>query len=175
VDNPIVDKLEDNVRVPDLVYVSPGLGFKRSKESGGVELLEVPALDGPSGRGHLVDRHGREQGEVVRGGVGEHVHGGHKVLRHTDVVEDGLVLPCIAILLHVLAVGPLLDSCLQVPHVGVGHRAVVGMHEAPAPVPHVKPPGCVEVDIACEDDVVHLRRCRLNRAVVSLARSDHSL
>jgi hypothetical protein len=44
-----------HVRVPDLVYVSPGPGFEHSKESGAVELLEDPALNGLGGRGHLVD------------------------------------------------------------------------------------------------------------------------
>jgi hypothetical protein len=42
----------------------------------GGELLEVPLLDGLVGRGQLVNRHGREQREVVRGGVG---HSGSRV------------------------------------------------------------------------------------------------
>ncbi len=62
---------------------------------------------------------------MVRGGVGEHVHGVHKVLQHIDVVEDGPVFPRFDVLPHVLAVGPVRDSRLQVPHVGVVHLAVV--------------------------------------------------
>jgi hypothetical protein len=65
-----------------------------------------------------------------------------------SLLEDRRVPPCFNILPHVLAVGSVRDSCLQVPHVGVGHCAVVGEYEAPAPVPHVAPTGRVDVDVA---------------------------
>jgi hypothetical protein len=172
VDNLFVDKLEDGIRVLDPVYVGPGPGFERSKESRGGELFQVSLLDGLVGRGQLVNQHRREQQEVVRGGVGEHVDGGHKVPGHTHVVKDGLVLPSFAVFPHVPAVGPIRDARLQVPHVGVRHCVVLGEHEAPAPVPHVKPPCRVQVDIACKDNVVHLGRCRL-QLLLDLGQGGH--
>jgi hypothetical protein len=141
VDNPLVNELADGVWVLVPIYVGPGPGFKRSEESGGPDLLKVPLLDGPVEQGQQVDQQGREQREVVRGAVGEHVDSGDKVLGHTHVVKDGLVLPRFAVFPHVPAVGPVRDARLQVPQVGLRHRGVVGKHEAPAPVHHVEPPG----------------------------------
>jgi hypothetical protein len=66
--------------------------------------LAPAPLHGPGGRGHPVDRHDRDHGRVVRGGVGEHAHRGLQVLGHADVVEDRPVPPHFSVLPLVLAV-----------------------------------------------------------------------
>jgi hypothetical protein len=49
---------------------------------------------------------------------------------------------------------PVRDPRFQVPPVGLRNRGFVGEHKAPAPVPHVKPPGRVEIHVTCKDDVI---------------------
>jgi hypothetical protein len=154
--NPPGDKVQDLVRVPDLVHVQPGPGVQCLKVGRPLQGFEVPPLHGPGGWGHPVDRHGRDHGGVVRGGVTEHGHCGLQVLGHADVVEDQLVPPHFSAHPPVLAVRAVRDPHLQVPHVGLCYGVVVCEHEASPAVPHVAPPGRVEVDITYEDDVIHL-------------------
>jgi hypothetical protein len=71
------------------------------------------------------------------------------------------VNPHFAVLPLVLAVRAVRDPRCQVPHVGLRYGVVVCEHEASPAVPHVAPPGPVEVDVTCEDDVVELGGCRL--------------
>jgi hypothetical protein len=65
--------------------------LKRSVESGGGDLLEVPPDNGLVHWRQHVYHHGRQQRVVVRGAVVDDVDGGHEVLGHTQITLEGLL------------------------------------------------------------------------------------